>query len=224
MQRATGFVRGLPLRFRNCTGHDDDDEDEGAVLQPLRVWSHWPPRVRRDEMKRDGINRKGTYTMKKTKESNAIFGIFSFSFSCFTGGLPINLIVDTPRVKKRVSERVLQKVVHIIRSKTMGRRLASAKSLAKSLADSFTKSLAETLGVTFGETLVAKLCALAKRLPTVSDRIICMPRCKTLSETRFFTRGLEGLLFKEVLFRIKTHEKVLEINLNHKPKNRSINN
>ena len=36
--------------------------------------------------------------------------------------------------------------------------------------------------------LFARLFALARRFPRVSDQIICMALCKTLSDTRFFTR------------------------------------
>ena len=100
---------------------------------------------------------------------------------------------SNPRIKKRVSERVLPRVVHIIRSETLGRRLARAKSLAKSLAESLTNNLAEILSPKLSVRVVARrlarLFALAKRLPRVSDRIICMALRKTLSKTRFFTRA-----------------------------------
>ena len=80
--------------------------------------------------------------------------------------------IQNPR-KKKVSERVLRRAMHIIRFETLGRRLASATRL-------LVKLLAR---------LLARLFALAKRLPRVSDRIICMALRKTLSVARFFLRG-----------------------------------
>ena len=89
------------------------------------------------------------------------------------------------RVKKTSLGETL---AEIVRSETLGRRLASAKSLTKSLAENLTR-VEPRLSMRLLVRLLARLLALAKRLPTASDRIICMALRKALSETHFFTRS-----------------------------------
>ena len=119
----------------------------------------------------------------------------TFSWVFMRNNTSLKRSPSRPRVKKRVSERVLQRGMHIIRSETVGRRLASAQSFATRVSPKVTPRVSARLLVKLSARLLARLFALAKRLPIVLDRIICTTFCKTLSETRFFTRGVSTIKF-----------------------------